>query len=489
MPLPRPSRGQLAALLLMLLPGASQAAGVLQFLTPRLAVTEGQDTTITVIRTGSDAGEVTVTLNVAAGGTADAGADFDLDLPLGVVRLPAGQLYARVSLALPDDEDVEGTEFVTFSLANPTGATLARNDTLLLQIQDDETPAASIRIGGEAVRRVTEGDALALALTREGLTGTALEVDTLGVPGTAGLGIDYTDLSATLEFAADATSATTELLTIEDSEPEPPESLSILLADALPAGQAAFVGLGPEVIIEDDEPDRPGEFRIFANDTDVAEDAGTVTLTVDRNRGSAGSASVSWSTVPGEGSNDARPGEDFESATGTLQFVAGETRKTFTVEILDDQEADQDNRRFLVVLGNPTDRAGIDPEGRSVTLSIQENDGIVDDDECWGFCDCFIATAAYGSWMHPHVKSLRHFRDSTLVHVPQGRAFIALYYRFSPPIADYIRQRPALRTAVRAALAPVVFGITHPGLAAGALLVVAVGGLSLRRSRRGIRTS
>jgi hypothetical protein len=89
---------------------------------------------------------------------------------------------------------------------------------------------------------------------------------------------------------------------------------------------------------------------------------------------------------------------------------------------------------------------------------------------------CFIATAAWGSALHPHVASLRHFRDRFLLTHAPGRTFVALYYRFSPPIADYIAVRPAARTAARTMLWPLVFFVEHPasllGLAAGSLWLV-----------------
>ncbi len=69
---------------------------------------------------------------------------------------------------------------------------------------------------------------------------------------------------------------------------------------------------------------------------------------------------------------------------------------------------------------------------------------------------CFIATAAYGSYLHPFVKVLRAFRDKVLLVSPPGRSFVKWYYSVSPPIADVIARHNALKAAVRIALLPAI---------------------------------
>ena len=62
---------------------------------------------------------------------------------------------------------------------------------------------------------------------------------------------------------------------------------------------------------------------------------------------------------------------------------------------------------------------------------------------------CFIATAAYGTSTAEEIDTLREFRDAVLLPNRAGAAFVSLYYRVSPPIAEVISRNDFLRAAVR----------------------------------------
>jgi uncharacterized repeat protein (TIGR01451 family) len=75
---------------------------------------------------------------------------------------------------------------------------------------------------------------------------------------------------------------------------------------------------------------------------------------------------------------------------------------------------------------------------------------------------CFIATAAYESDMAEEVLVLRQFRDQYLLKYSAGQKFVELYYRYSPPVANYISRYDSLRTVTRRIIFVLVAVIQYP---------------------------
>ncbi len=73
---------------------------------------------------------------------------------------------------------------------------------------------------------------------------------------------------------------------------------------------------------------------------------------------------------------------------------------------------------------------------------------------------CFIATATYGSELSPEVQFLRTFRDDSVMRTFSGShfmvAFNAVYYSFSPSIAELIAKHPDIRAAMKFSLYPLM---------------------------------
>jgi len=77
---------------------------------------------------------------------------------------------------------------------------------------------------------------------------------------------------------------------------------------------------------------------------------------------------------------------------------------------------------------------------------------------------CLIATAAFGSEMAPQVQFLREIRDNTVLQTESGSIFMTgfnqFYYSFSPAVADYERENPVFKEAVKLTLTPLLTSLT-----------------------------
>jgi subtilisin family serine protease len=86
---------------------------------------------------------------------------------------------------------------------------------------------------------------------------------------------------------------------------------------------------------------------------------------------------------------------------------------------------------------------------------------------------CFIATAAYGSYTAPCVQILREMRDRFLINSSIGKSLVNLYYKYSPPLADFIADHNYLKIFVRLSLLPLV-GISWLALKLGPLFTISL---------------
>ena len=87
----------------------------------------------------------------------------------------------------------------------------------------------------------------------------------------------------------------------------------------------------------------------------------------------------------------------------------------------------------------------------ALMLTLMEEDGL-------------IATATYGSELSPQVQQLRELRDNKLIATQSGSSFIEsfnqLYYSFSPYIADYERENPTFKEAVKITITPMILSLS-----------------------------
>ena len=120
-------------------------------------------------------------------------------------------------------------------------------------------------------------------------------------------------------------------------------------------------------------------------------------------------------------------------------------------------------------LGSPcTPRECLDNRGCSAeyvsSLYAQLNEESEQEIEDTSGGGCLIATATYASELSPQVQQLRELRDNKLLQTESGSAFMEsfndFYYSFSPIIADYERENPVFREAVKLAITPMISSLS-----------------------------
>ncbi|MDH3313272.1 MAG: S8 family peptidase [Nitrosopumilus sp.] len=106
----------------------------------------------------------------------------------------------------------------------------------------------------------------------------------------------------------------------------------------------------------------------------------------------------------------------------------------------------------------------------TVTINVSSADGMVSSSIILPVTvqaaggGCLIATATYDSELAPQVQQLRELRDSKLLQTKSGSAFMQsfneFYYSFSPHIADYERENPLFKEAVKLVITPMISSLS-----------------------------
>lgn len=225
------------------------------------------------------------------------------------------------------------------------------------------------RVGGD------EGTAT-VKWTASGTTATAGEDFTAG-NGTVEFGDGITSKNISISLKDDTKSEGLEKFVVKLSSPtggavlgNTPILTVSLLDNEASNNTSSSSGSGSSTSSTAGSASNPnGTFVFAASGYSVDENEGTLTVTVLRSGGTNGAANVNYATVKGSASNST----EYTDTSGTLNFAAGETSKTFTVQLKDDTNIDGD-KNFTINLSSPTGGANIGTPGSSiVTLVDNEN--------------------------------------------------------------------------------------------------------------------
>ncbi|MBF0627581.1 MAG: pre-peptidase C-terminal domain-containing protein [Magnetococcales bacterium] len=319
----------------------------------------------TVLRSGDTSVASTVGWNVSGSGSSAATArDFSGNiLPSGTVSFHAGQTSQTLTVNVAGDTTVEPDEAFLVVLSNVTGATLGTSSAQGTIRNDDVSappPVLSISAVNASGNEGNSGSTpMSFTVSRTGDTTVASMVDwaVTGSGASAATARDFSGgvlPSGSLNFAVGQSSQTITINIAGDATVEQDEGFTVTLAS--PTGATIGTASASAQIRNDDSNPLP-VLSITATSASGNEgNSGTtpMSFTVSRTGDTTVASTVGWA-VTGSGTS-AATARDFSGGilpSGTLNFAAGQSSQTLTVNVSGDATVEPDDG-FTVTLANPT---------------------------------------------------------------------------------------------------------------------------------------
>lgn len=281
-----------------------------------------------------------------------------------LVNFAANETFKDLIVVVADDSFFEGTEVAQIGFSS---AQTSAPDTTTISIIDNDTSQNSVAFDTSSYSAVERDGSVNIGVTRTGDLSAQATVLYNTANGSAVAPGDYQATSGTLTFAAGESHKTITIPLVDDTIAEGLEFFNLQLTN--PTGTSLGAINTTSVLIVDD--DSGAQIGFTTSSYIVSENAGSATITITRTGSTSAQASVQYETTSGFCcGNAATPTVDFTPVAGTLTFGPGETVKTFTVPIIDDQIDEQSEGVGLRLLS---------PVNTTISFS-QATLTIVDDD-------------------------------------------------------------------------------------------------------------
>jgi hypothetical protein len=284
----------------------------------------------------------------------------------GLLTIPAGAITGTLTINVTGDTIYEPSEDFQVTLTGATGATVG-TATATATILNDDLPTVQFDLASSTVDEGAGTATISVTLDIPVITG-----DTITVPFsvTGGTAVDPDDYSVAttspLTFTGgDQTQSIT--VNIVDDGLDEADTETVELTLGTPTG--ATLGAQTTHTLSITDNDLPPDVGFTLGDSTVTEGVGTTSIEVSLSAQSGREVQVDYDEVAG---GTATSGLDYAPVSGgTLIFAPGETTKTFTVTILED-EIDETSETVFFQLSNEVN-AGLTNAGH--TLIIDDNDG------------------------------------------------------------------------------------------------------------------
>jgi hypothetical protein len=323
----------------------------------------GGSVTLTVVRTGSSTGAISVAYSTSDG-TAVSGADYTA--ASGTLQWAENDATSKsISVPVSDATPFSGTKAFQVTLTDPSGTTIGNPGSATVTISGAVSADPDTLELGDSAYGIAQGAGpVTVTVNRMGGSSGAVSVAYATADGTAMAGTDYTAASGTLTWADGDASSKSFTVTISDAVPfTGTKTFSVQLSNASGAG----IGTPSSAVVTIGGASSPpiGTLQLKASSYSVAQSAGSLTVTVVRTGGSNGAISVAYATANGT----ALAGSEYTAASGTLKWANGDAAaKTFSVAFSNTTPF-SGTKTFTVTLSDPSAGAAISSPG-SATVAI-----------------------------------------------------------------------------------------------------------------------
>ena len=302
--------------------------------------------------------------------TAVAGQDYVASSGSGTIYAPGIKTYIEIPI-IDDDVEDSGEKFkVVISNPGPEGVGLDHQWWWsFVTINNDDTPEtedADPNVSVADAAADEDAGALVFTVSLDGASDESVTVAYSTSDGTATAGEDYTTTNGSVTFDPGDTEKSVSVPITDDDTNENDEDLTLTLSSASGAELADTTATG--TIHDDDEAEttETATSKLSVANASADEDDGAIEFTVTLDPAATDTVTVDYATSNGT----AEAGDDYTSTSGTLTFSAGDTGKTVSVTIADD-ETDEDDEDLTLTLSNA---AGADIDDGTATGTIHDDD-------------------------------------------------------------------------------------------------------------------
>ena len=307
---------------------------------------------LTVIRGGNLALSAAVDYATAAG-TAAAGTDYTATS--GTLSFAAGESSKTISVPTLADAAAAATSTFTLTLSNAAGSgDSGATHTTTVTLQNNHSLVA---ISNPFVSASNLAASATVTVTRSGNLSLPASVDYATSDGTATAGTDYTAVSGTLNFSAGQSSQTVSIPLIANATGAASSSFNLSLSDAGGSGVLGPASAFVTVL------NARSQVNLASTTATVANDDGSLSLVVTRTGNLTGPATVGYATADGS----ATAGSDYAAASGTLNFLTGESSKLINIPLIANA-AGAATSAFGLTL-TPAGPTAVGPQGQPVPVT------------------------------------------------------------------------------------------------------------------------